>query len=441
MPLSDAGTPALLLRLDQNPLHHGTLGAVRSLGRAGVEVHAVIESAGSPVTGSRYLHRFHIRPEGRITPDLLHRTLLRISEQIGQPAVLIPMDDVSAIHVAAIAPRLAGRYLLPRQPIDLPERLADKAELATLCRLLGIPHPDTVIPGSAADAAAASWKLGLPMVAKWSRPWLLPSGTGLRSTTLACTAADAQRLYERSAEAGSRLLLQRCLPYGPANDWFFHGYFSGHDRCLMGGTGRKVLAWPVRTGLTAMGRWEPNPQVEQAALRLAAHVGYRGILDLDFRRDETSGSFHLLDFNPRPGAQFRLFTDRAGLDVVRAQYLDLTGCPVPRMSGGPGRGFLAENYTVLSMLASGGRPWPFGPGRRSAHAGGRGPTEYAWFAADDMTPFLTMTAVWCGRGLRRAADRMPVRAARGAGAGARRPAGRPADGSCLPHPDRAPAAR
>ncbi|WP_328537616.1 carboxylate--amine ligase [Streptomyces sp. NBC_00344] len=402
MPPIDAGTPALLLRLDRNPLHHGTLGAVRSLGRAGVEVHAVVESADSPVTRSRYLHRSHIRPEGRITPDLFHRTLLQISEQIGQRAVLIPMDDISAIHVAAIAPRLAGRYLLPEQPTDLPERVADKAELAGLCGRLGIPHPPTVIPGSAAEAEAAPWKLGLPMVAKWSRPWLLPGGSGLRSTTLVRTASEAVRLYERREEAGSRLLLQRCLPYGPDNDWFFHGYFADQDRCLMGGTGRKVLSWPARTGLTAVGRWEPNPQVQQAALRLAAHVGYRGILDLDFRRDLATGSFHLLDFNPRPGAQFRLFTDRQGLDVVRAQHLHLTDRPVPQPSGGPGRVFVAENYALLSVLASGGRPWPFGkPG-----GGRRGPVEHAWFARDDIAPFLTMAAVWCGKGLRRGTGRL-----------------------------------
>ncbi|MEV8565958.1 ATP-grasp domain-containing protein [Streptomyces sp. NPDC051322] len=444
MPPLDAGPPALLLRLDRNPLHHGTLGAVRSLGRAGVEVHAVIESADSPVTRSRYLHRAHIRPQGRITPDLFHRTLLQISERIGRPAVLIPMDDISAIHVAAIAPRLAGRYLLPQQPLDLPERVADKAELAGLCQRIGIPHPATLIPGSAAEAAAAAGKLGLPMVAKWSRPWLLPSGSGLRSTTRVRTAAEAERLYERSAEAGSPLLLQRCLPYGPRNDWFFHGYFTDQDRCLMGGTGRKMLSWPVRTGLTAMGRWEPNPQVEQAALRLAAHVGYRGILDLDFRRDQASGAFHLLDFNPRPGAQFRLFTDRAGFDVVRAQYLDLTGRPVPLPSGGPGRRFVAENHAVLSLLVSGGRPWPFGSGRAqggAADAGGRERTEYAWFAQDDLAPFLTMAGVWCGKGLRRAAGRLRVRPVRVAEAAVRLPSVPPSEGSSAPRPDRAPLSR
>lgn len=63
-PPPDAGSPApaLLVRLDRNPLHHGTLGAVRSLGRAGIEVHALVESASSPVTRSRHLHAAHTVP-------------------------------------------------------------------------------------------------------------------------------------------------------------------------------------------------------------------------------------------------------------------------------------------------------------------------------------------------------------------------------------------
>ncbi|WP_326695601.1 carboxylate--amine ligase [Streptomyces sp. NBC_01766] len=433
MPPFGAGAPALLLRLDRNPLHHGTLGAVRSLGRAGVEVHAVVESADSPVTRSRHLHHSHLRPQGRITPDVFRKMLLRISDRIGRPAVLIAMDDISAIHVAALAPRLTGRYLLPAQPLDLPERLADKSELAGLCAESGIAHPATVIPGSAADAASAARELGLPMVAKWSRPWLLPTGSGLRSTTLVRSAADAARLYEQHTTAGSRLLLQRWLPYGPGNDWFFHGYFADRDRCLMGGTGRKVLSWPVRAGLTAMGSWQPNREVELAAGRLAAHVGYRGILDLDFRRDPSTGRFHLLDFNPRPGAQFRLFTDRSGLDVVRAQYLDLTGRTVPPPVARPGRVFVAENYALLSLLASGGRPWPFAAG--GTRGGGRAGTEKAgteraWFAGDDVSPFLAMGAVWCGKGLRKGARRLRPGPRRGGGV----PATRASPGGSSTHP-------
>ncbi|WST46926.1 ATP-grasp domain-containing protein [Streptomyces avidinii] len=423
--------PAVVLRLDRNPFHHGTLGAVRSLGRNGVEVHAVVEAGGGPVGRSRYLRAVHSGPAGGLDPEApgtLLECLTGVSERIGRPAVLIAMDDLSAIAVSRVAPMLRERFRIPHQPDNLPARVADKAELSRLCARWDVPHPETVIPASGAEAAEAAWRLGLPVVAKWSRPWLLPAGAdGLRSTMILHTTAEARRLYERSAEAGSRLLLQRFLPAGPDTDWFFHGAFARGGRPLLAGSGRKEMSWPVRTGLTAVGRWLPDPAVEEAGLRLAERLGYQGILDLDFRRDER-GCFRLVDFNPRPGAQFRLFADAAGLDVVQAMYLDLTGQQVPTPSGGPGRVFVAENYALLAAVRGGSLPRrrAAGPAEPAGSAGAAGPAgksgasasvlpgadrqaapkraaergrvETAWFAGDDLMPFLAMLGALLGRG-------------------------------------------
>ncbi|HEX5568308.1 MAG TPA: ATP-grasp domain-containing protein, partial [Streptomyces sp.] len=419
-PPFDTDVPVLLLRLDHNPFHHGTLGAVRSLGRAGIEVHAVVDSPHGPIGRSRYLHRGHQLPTDGVygtsptggtaaadgmSDDLLERMLRRISARIGRPAVLIPMDDMGAIATARLAERLADRYLLPAQPPELPQRVADKAELTALCRRLDVPHPATTVPRSAREATATAEELGLPLIAKWSRPWLLPRGSGLRSTTVVRTADEARALYGRSAQAGSPLLLQQCVPGGRETDWFFHGCFTEGAVCLIGGAGRKDHSWPVRAGLTAVGRWLPNPEVEEAAHRLAKHLDYRGILDLDFRFDAATGTYQLLDFNPRPGAQFRLFTDRTGLDVVRALHLDLTGRVVAPPRPAPGRIFVAENYALLSSLAA--LPSAVLPRRRRADPsrGGWRETETAWFATDDPAPFLAMTTTWLGQGGRKALRR------------------------------------
>ncbi|MEW1721505.1 ATP-grasp domain-containing protein [Streptomyces sp. NPDC093109] len=448
LPSFDTRVPAVLLRLDRNPFHHGTLGAVRSLGRAGIEVHAVIESARSPVGRSRYLHRAHLRPgrEPDLTPapdptpapaptpapdfDGTARLLLGIADGLSGPAVLVPMDDLSAIAVARLRGRLAGRYLLPEQPSGLPERVADKAELAGICRELDIPHPRTVVPGCAAEAAAAAWSLGLPVVAKWSRPWLLPEDTGLRSTQLVRSPQEARELYGRAAEAGSGLLLQEFLAPGPGLDWFFHGYSGGPDRRFVGAAGRKDRAWPVGAGLTAVGRWLPNPEVERTARQLVAALGYRGILDLDFRRDAASGAYHLLDFNPRPGAQFRLFTDRAGVDVVRALHLDLTGRTVPAQEAAHGRTFVVENYALLSVLAS-ARPAAPRPSPSGARAVAE--TETAWCALDDPWPAGAMAVAWAlhavRRGWRRLRRALPLRRRPGGGGRSRTPPVRQRRGS------------
>ncbi|NEC83750.1 ATP-grasp domain-containing protein, partial [Streptomyces sp. SID7958] len=62
MSLLDVRVPAVLLRIDRNPFHHGTLGAVRSLGRAGVEVHVVADCGRSPVRASRFVTALHTPP-------------------------------------------------------------------------------------------------------------------------------------------------------------------------------------------------------------------------------------------------------------------------------------------------------------------------------------------------------------------------------------------
>ncbi|WP_425244874.1 ATP-grasp domain-containing protein [Streptomyces sp. NEAU-NA10] len=388
MPPLDTRVPAVLLRIDRNPFHHGTLGAVRSLGRAGVEVHVVADSTGSPVSGSRFVREMHPPPPPGSSPREIADALRRVATGIERPAVLIPMDDASAVAVGRMREELAPSYLLPA-PGALPEHVADKAELAAVCAALDIPHPVTLVPDSPAQAADAARRLGLPLVAKWSRPWLLPADSGLRSTVLVDTARQARELYLRAEEADSPLLLQGYLPPGPDRDWFVHGYADRSCAVRGGGTGRKQRAWPRGAGLTAVGCWTANPQVQALAERLTGELGYHGIFDLDFRRCGATGRYHLLDFNPRPGAQFRLFSDSAGLDVVRALHLDLTHRPLPEAAPLVGRSFVVENYAPLAAL----RPAPRG-------------RELAWHAADDPAPGRAMRTLWCRHVSRRLRERL-----------------------------------
>lgn len=401
MPSFDSRVPAVLVRLDPNPFHHGTLGAARSLGRAGIAVHAVVESLSSPVVRSRYLHGAHARP-AEPSPAELTRLLLRIADRLpgssSQPALLVPLDDITALSLAECRPELAARYLLPDQSPEQLARVADKAQLAETCRALSLPHPRTELPTTADEAAAMAWSLGLPVIAKWSRPWLLPVGAGLRSTTIVGSLTEVRELYARTPQAGSRLLLQELLPAGRDLDWFFQGYVDSAGGCSTGATGRKERSWPDGAGLTAVGRWTANPVVDTMSRELLAALGYRGVCDLDFRLDRTTGAYHLLDFNPRPGAQFRLFADRDGLDVVRAMHLDLTGRTVPAHSPSYGRRFVVENYATLSYLVSPRRRYAPEPGVARPLAE---QIEAAWFAADDLAPAFAMLRAWLSHALRK----------------------------------------
>ena len=379
----DTSIPALLIRLDWNPAHHATLGVIRSLGRAGVPVHAILEGDRVPAARSRYLTRIHPWIKATDDPAALVDHLCRLAEQIGGQPVLFPMDDAGALLLAEHGARLTEFARFPAVGPGLPARVADKEQLVGLCRESGVGYPETRVPARAEDVAAMAAELGLPLIAKWAKPWLLPQGSGLRSTCVVDTAEQAQQLFARRGVAGCALLLQRRIAGTPGGDRFFHGYFTraagsggavgaladGPVVCRFGATGRKDLSWPRAAGLTARGTWLPDPQLEQAACRVVRAAGFTGVVDLDFRFDPATGQYALLDFNPRLGAQFRLFTDPAGLDLPRAVHLDLSGRPVPAPTARPGRRLTVETYD------------PF-VGLRLARD-----VERSWFARDDPAPF------------------------------------------------------
>jgi D-aspartate ligase len=400
----DVNTPAVVLKFDPNVMHHGGLGVIRSLGRLGVPVYGVHEDGLAPAANSRYLRgRFFWRPDPA-DADRVLAGLSRLAEIIGRPAVLIATDDAGAIFLDEYGHELRSRFLFPDPPRHLPRRLAGKHSLSEVCREFGVASPWTVLPGSLDQAREFAEAAGYPVIAKLTAPWR--ASRGLLSTQVIAGPAELGRTYDACARADAGLMLQEFVPGDRTHDWFFHGYCDQNSDCRPAFTGVKDRSYPSGAGLTSFGRSAPNNALKDEITRLLARLEYRGLLDLDIRLDARDGRYHLLDFNPRLGAQFRVFRDGAGTDVVLAAYLDLTGQPIPPAAQVDGRTFVVENYDPISAL----RRWRDGElDLRSWLASVRGADECAWFARDDLRPFGLM----CVRmGWRAATRKLPIRSAR-----------------------------
>ena len=385
----------LLLKLGINPFHHGTLGMIRGLGRAGVPVFAVMEDAASPAGWSRYLRgRYLWTPDLRDTGTVL-RDLVGITRSIGGRPVLIPTDDAGAILVAEHADRLAPYFRLPRQPRDLPRRLSSKAGLGDICRGLGIATPAAQYHDTVKDLATVAGELTYPVVVKVANPHEAGEAGTLPSTTIVTGAAQLRDLSSRCApRRGPAVVVQEYLPPEHCEDWFFHGCVGdgeggGEAAFRLSFTGRKIRSFPPTAGLTSLGRAWDNPDVRRIAEDFLSAVGYRGIVDLDLRLDRRTNAYHLLDANPRPGAQFAMARRSDGVDAAVALYRELTGHPVPpQVAQSRDHGLCVENYDALSVV------WLFLHGQLTPAAWLRsmraGPVEWAWFARDDLAPGLLM---------------------------------------------------
>ncbi|WP_052069780.1 carboxylate--amine ligase [Streptacidiphilus albus] len=408
----DRRVPVLVVKIGRYPLHHGGVGAIRSLGRAGVPVYAITEDRATPAALSRYLRGRFVWPTVGTEPaEQLLAGLTRIARQVaareGRRCIALPTDDEAAVLLAENAAELAPYLVIPAVPAELPRALAGKQSLHRLCLEHGVATPRSVLPRTPAELAAAAEELVFPIVAKNADPYARLSDPAVGSTTLLADRAALTRLAAGWPAAMPRVLLQEYLPMEHAEDWIAHLYCagggsaggaeeSGADGAAVNQdvvfTGVKVRSWPPRGGVTAHAYTTANPELAEESARFCRAVGFHGICDLDWRYDRRDGRYKLLDFNPRVGAQFRLFETGPGIDLVRALHLDLTGRAVPKGDQLEGRSFTVEILDAPARVA-------FGRGHRSAQLpeGASAPPvrprgrlrELAWAAADDPLPAVS----------------------------------------------------
>jgi D-aspartate ligase len=383
----DRSTPLLIVKIGHYVLHHGGVGAIRTLGRAGVPVYAITEDRLTPAAVSRYLTGRFVAPTTGLEDDgRLLEIFAGIGKQLGRPVIALPTDEEAAVFVAEHADELSPWFITPEINPSLPRRLASKRGLHDTCVELGVPTPRAVFPTLLADVLAFAERATFPVVAKNIDPFNRLRGPAVRSSTIIRTPESLLTLAADWPDP-PRVMLQEYIPSAVAEDWIFHAYFDVSSECLAGFTGVKYRSWPPLGGVTSYARIVINEALTQQSAELCRRLGFRGIVDLDWRFDRRDQRYKLLDFNPRVGAQFRLFETTAGIDVVRAMHLNLTGRPIP--SGVPvaGRGFAVENLDAAARIANRrlgpcALPVPHPPGR----------VEPGWFARDDLLPFVVAAA-------------------------------------------------
>ena len=380
----DRSVPALIGKIGYYPWHHGAVGAIRSLGRLGVPIYAVTEDAWTPAALSRYVREPFVWPTtGLEDPDRLVEGFLDIGRRIGRPSVLLPFDDETAVLIAEHSAELAECFLLPQIDGELPRRLGSKRGLHELCFQYGIPTLPAYFPTNRDQLERVAVEAEFPLVAKNVEVFERKHAPVVGGTT---RIDDARQLRSLAGGWGENftVILQEYLPAEESEDWIFHGYCDESADLLVQFTEVKVRSSPPQAGMTSCAYSVPNPDLMEMSSRFIKSVGYCGPLDLDWRYDRRTGNYYLLDFNPRIGAQFRAFETAAGVDVVRAMHLHLTGRAVPPAEQVVGRRYVVESADFRSALTSSrgydvkdtvGRP-------RS--------TELAWLTPDDLRPFFAI---------------------------------------------------
>lgn len=372
----DRELPAVVLWVTPFSLQHNCLGVFRTLGRVGVPTYAVVGSPNAPVMKSRYARgQILWQPHLGEDYDVLLDRLIEFGREQGTRSLIVCTTDEMAIFVAERRDRLDEWFVLPEVDPELPGRLAHKNSFADLCRATDTPTPYSTEVDTIAELDARIGEFEFPLIVKSTV--LRGQPQSVADSTLVETREALQGLAGNWTEP-FQIQLQEYLPEEHCEDWFAAGYCGAASNLEIVFTGRKVRTWPAHGGALSAGYTAADPEIVSLTREFCAKVGYRGAFDTDWRLDRRSGRYYLLDFNPRVGAQFRMFEDSAGVDVVRAMHLDLSGRPIPAGVQIDGERFVIEAWDLPSLFSR--------PGHPLKGMGGAGRPMAAWLAVDDMAP-------------------------------------------------------
>jgi D-aspartate ligase len=378
-PILDRTYPALMLKASRGAIHHGAVGIARSLGRRGVPVYAVVEDLYTPLVSSRYLTKAFVWKSWPDTNQAFLTAMATIRDVISRPTILIPIDDLAAVFVAENATALGQWFLFPKLRPSLPRQLANKARLYSICTKIGVPCARTIVPHSSDDVSEFIAQTSFPIVVKAIEQWRLLKGR--HNVKIVQNREALGKICDHiDSKENPEMLLQE---YIPGEDWIYHGYCDYKANLYVSFTGKKLLDYPLGAGSTAIGFSCGNEALCAQSEEFLRAISYSGISDMDWRRDVRDGQYKLMDCNPRIGMNFRMFENAAGIDVVRAEHLNLTGRSIDCAKMIEGRSFIVESFYILSSIRGG---LVVVARKRPIHKG----VELAWWSGDDTLPFWMM---------------------------------------------------
>ena len=391
--------PAVVLGLSATGL-----AVARALGRRGVRVTGV-DTLRTPSATSRFV-RFRRSP----TPgtDAMLRFLIALAGEGGARPVLLATADEYAELIALNHDRLAGSFRLLTAPAAVVRDVSDKTRFMTLAADLGLPVPRAVTLGSGGVPSEVG-TLRFPVVVKpdhfraWSSERLRARGLAPAKAIPVADPGELRELVVRLGPLTERAVVQEMVVGQDDAHVDYHALAEPGGQIRAEFVGRKLRLSPPHFGLGTYVVSAHDPEVASLGREVLARLGYVGVANLNFKRDQRDGSLWLLEVNPR----FSLWTAldvACGVDLPYWAYLTACGIAwAPPPAYPAGRRWVHALWDLRSMSGY----------RREA-----GPSWWSWMSSvlradvealgawDDPLPLLASVA---GAALRDARGRLPGR--------------------------------
>jgi D-aspartate ligase len=295
------------------------LGIVRSLGRRGIDV-LVVDDERSIGRYSRFATAAARVPELRDEQRTVE-LLLELGERHALDGwVVFPTREETVATLSRHRERLLSRYRIPTPPWDVVQWAWDKRKTHQLAAELGIPTPHTWRVSSLSELDSIDGEP--PFAIKPAIKERFVYATGDKAWRADTHGELRERFRAAAALIGAEeVLVQELIPGSGETQLAYCSLFKD------GRSAASMVVCRLRQHPPLFGRASTfvqtaeHPHLEELSQRFLRHIGYYGLVELEYKHDARDGQTKLLDVNARTWGYHSL-GQRAGIDFPYLLYVD-----------------------------------------------------------------------------------------------------------------------
>ena len=283
----------------------GGVNLVRALGLAGIPAIVATAKEDEPALASRHCTARCVIPspaQGDAAVDALVSIGDRLVTLYGRRAPLFYGSDEWLTLIYSHRERLERYFLLLLNDPQVADAMLTKDGFQAFARRRGLPVPAALRWEGDGPASVASYPG--PVVVKpsnkdgWTDSLLRKRAFGRAKALVFPSGADANDDIVL-AHFRDQLTVQQYVSGDDRSNWSFHGFSDEKGHVIESFVGRKISTCPPDNGESAYIELEHNEELTALGKRLAACIPLKGVFKMDFKQDERTGRWYLLEVNAR----------------------------------------------------------------------------------------------------------------------------------------------
>jgi D-aspartate ligase len=302
----------------------------RNFGRVGITVRAA-GGKGCLAQYSRFCTKAYRWADQNSQQEFWHELLIENPKVELLASFIFALCDDSIEFVEKYKSELSQRYLLEDFNAELRGEMLDKKATLVRARAAGVDTPKFWSVETVADLQAIKGEVTFPAMVKPIHSHVFIPIFGQK---LFIIESDWEELVEKlqlAIDKNCKVMVVEMVPGPDSLLSSYYTYINSENRPLFHYTKRVIRRFPMNRGGTSYHESKWLPETAEAGKKFFTAISWRGMGNIEFKRDVRDGKLKVIEVNPRFTDAHRMIVE-GGMPIDEMVYRSKTGQLVPTIT-------------------------------------------------------------------------------------------------------------